>query len=237
MGMAITVDIPNCDNSQIFDLVFDRFKQIDNRFSTYKKNSELSKYQRGELIGTDLSDEFRGVMGACKKAGKMTDGYFNPYFSGKYDPTGYVKGWAISEAGGVIEKNGFKTYCVGAGGDILARSNSDKVWNIAVQDPRNKQEIIGKISSKNFAVATSGNYERGAHIFNPQTGDAADELLSVTVLGSEIITSDIYATAIFAEGLSGLILAEEADDLEAIVVDKSGDFYMSSGMEKSLQLA
>jgi thiamine biosynthesis lipoprotein len=236
MGMAITVDIPDCDNPKIFTLVFKHFKQIDNRFSTYKENSELSRHKRGELNEKDLSEEFREVMKACKEANKMTDGYFSAYFSEKYDPTGYVKGWAISEAGKVIEKNNLKTYCIGAGGDILARSNSDKIWNVGIQNPRNKQEIIETISDKNFAVATSGNYERGRHIFNPKTKKVADNLLSVTVLAPDIITADIYATAIFAEGLPGLTRAEEKDGLEALAIDKGGKLYMSSGMEESLQL-
>lgn len=198
MGMPITVDIPGCDNEKVFRVVFERFRKIDERFSPYKRDSELTKYQNGEIKEKDLSAEFKKVKKACREAEKQTDGYFSAYFSGKFDPSGYVKGWAIAEAGKAIEKEDFKTYCIGAGGDILARSDSDKVWNIGIQDPKDKGKILDKLSIYNGAVATSGNYERGNHIINPKTGKPANKLLSVTVTGPDIITADIFATAIFA---------------------------------------
>jgi thiamine biosynthesis lipoprotein len=205
MGMPISVDIPMCDDSKVFESVFNRFKDIDQRFSAYKSGSELSKYQRAELEVKELSPEFREVINACKAVEKLTDGYFSAYFSGNYDPTGYVKGWSIAEAGRVVEKKGYKTYCIGAGGDILARSDSDKIWNIGIQDPKDKTKILNKLSIKSGAVATSGNYERGSHIINPKTGKPAGKFLSVSVIGPDIITADILATAIFAAGSLDLI--------------------------------
>jgi FAD:protein FMN transferase len=205
MGMPITVDIPGCDNGQVFKNTYGRLREIDRRFSPYKKNSELSKYQRGELSDDDLSAEFKKIMSACKAAEEQTDGYFSAYFSGAYNPTGYVKGWAIAEAAKIICKDGFKTYCISAGGDILARSDSDKVWNIGIQDPKNKKGIVNKLSIKNGAVATSGNYERGDHIINPKTGKHAGTYLSLSVTGADIIKSDVLATACFAAGNIDLI--------------------------------
>jgi thiamine biosynthesis lipoprotein len=205
MGMPISVDIPTCDDGMVFESVFNRFKDIDQRFSAYKSGSELSKYQRAELELKELSPEFREVINACKAAEKLTDGYFSAYFSGNYDPTGYVKGWSIAEAGRVVEKKGYKTYCIGAGGDILARSNSDRVWNVGIQDPKDKTKILSRLSIKSGSVATSGNYERGSHIINPKTGKPAGKFLSVSVTGPDIITADILATAIFAAGSLGLI--------------------------------
>jgi thiamine biosynthesis lipoprotein len=207
MGMPITVDVPECEDSKVFEKIFERFRQIDERFSSYKKDSELCRYQRGGIKKEDLSTEFKKIMSACKKAEQETDGYFSAYFSGKYDPTGYVKGWSINEAGKVIEKNGFKTYCINAGGDILARSDSEKVWTIGIQDPTDGSKIIKQLSIKNGAAATSGHYERGAHIINPKTGKAADKFLSITAVGPDIIKADILATAIFA-----------AEDLDAIKI-------------------
>jgi thiamine biosynthesis lipoprotein len=205
MGMPITLDIPYCEDTSVFQGAIARFREIDQRFSAYKVDSELSKYRRGDLSATELSAEFKKIMSLCKYAENETNGYFSAYFSGKYDPTGYVKGWAIAEAGKIIEKAGYKTYCIGAGGDILARSNSDKVWNIGIQDPKDKQKIVNKLSIKNGAIATSGNYERGNHIINPKTGRAASVYLSVTVTGPDIIKADILATVCFAAGDTGIV--------------------------------
>lgn len=198
MGMPITVDIPGCGSEEVFEAVFDKFREIDERFSPYKKDSELSKYQSGQIKEKDLSGEFKRVIKVCREAEKLTDGYFSANYSGVFEPSGYVKGWAIDEAGKLIEVRGFKTYCIGAGGDILAHSGGDKIWNIGIQDPRDKQKILNKLSISSGAVATSGNYERGTHIINPRTHKPAGKFLSVTVTGPDIVMADILATAIFA---------------------------------------
>jgi thiamine biosynthesis lipoprotein len=216
MGMPITLDIPYCEDTSVFQGAIARFREIDQRFSAYKVDSELSKYRRGDLSATELSAEFKKIMSLCKYAENETNGYFSAYFSGKYDPTGYVKGWAIAEAGKIIEKAGYKTYCIGAGGDILARSNSDKVWNIGIQDPKDKQKIVNKLSIKNGAIATSGNYERGMHIINPKTGKAAGKYLSVSIYGPDIIMADILATSVFAADNS--MLLKKYPDYQSFIV-------------------
>ncbi len=53
------------------------------------------------------------------------------------------------------------------------------------------------------AVATSGAYERGAHIVDPHTGRPPAGVASVTVVGSRLATADAYATAAFAMGAAG----------------------------------
>ncbi len=60
------------------------------------------------------------------------------------------------------------------------------------------------IEAANLCVATSGAYERGAHIVDPHTGRPPTGLLSVTVVGSDLATVDAFATAAFAMGLDGV---------------------------------
>jgi len=47
-------------------------------------------------------------------------------------------------------------------------------------------------------IATSGTYLRGEHIYNPKTGEAASEIVSLTVIGPNIYEADRFATAAFA---------------------------------------
>lgn len=242
MGMPITIDIPSDNKPEIFIKVFDRFRQIDEKFSTYKPDSEVCKFRNtlagatpentpvkrqitpvisGVALEKGWSQELRGVIAACEEAEKWTNGYFSAWHSGSFDPLGYVKGWAIAEAGKVIEKQGYKTYCVSAGGDILARSDSDKIWHIGIQDPLDKSKILNLLSISNGAVATSGSYERGAHIINPKTGRPADGFLSVTVSGPDIIKADILATAVFAMGrVKGTEFMKSQKDYEAIIISR-----------------
>ncbi|MBX4188578.1 FAD:protein FMN transferase [Candidatus Saccharibacteria bacterium] len=200
MGMPISIEISDCDNESVFKDAFDRLRQIDDKFSTYKTDSEVSRFSKGEITESELSSELKNIIEACREAEVMTDGYFSAWAASAFDPSGYVKGWAITEAGKVIKKAGYKTYCIGAGGDILASSDSEKKWNIGIQDPRDKSKILNLLSISNGAVATSGNYERGTHIINPKTKKPAYELLSVTVTGPDIIRADVLTTALFAMG-------------------------------------
>jgi len=209
MGIPISIDIPECENEPVFSEVFARLREIDGRFSTYKPESEVSRFAAGKIAQNDLSQEVKDVIKACQSAEEKTDGYFSAWAAGAFDPSGYVKGWAIAEAGKVIEKHGYKTYCIGAGGDVLAHSDTDKVWNIGIQDPRDKSKILNKLSISNEAVCTSGSYERGAHIINPKTKKPANRLLSVTVVGPDIIWADILATAVFASGKSQIKFMED----------------------------
>lgn len=229
MGMPITIDINGCRQSGVFDLAYDRLRQIDERFSLYNKHSEASKFAQGELKSSELSQEMQFIISECKKAEELTDGYFSAWASGKFDPSGYVKGWAIAEAGKVIEQQGYKTYCIGAGGDILACSYTDKIWKIGIQDPTDPGKILNMLSISSGAVATSGNYQRGKHIINPQTKKLAEDVASVSIIGSDIVKADVLATAVFAMGPAGLDFMQKQKGYECLMVDKAGSFHVTSG--------
>ena len=231
MGTGVSIDIPGADD-QLFQKVFERLSEIDERFSTYKDNSEVSRFIRGEK---NLSRELKKVIKACKDAELATEGYFSAWASGKFDPSGYVKGWAISEGSKIIKKAGHQTFCIGIGGDILAASGSDKIWRVGIQDPRDKTSIIATIAAKNIAVATSGTSARGLHIISPKTSQPADSILSITVVGPDIIDADVLATAAFAQGEFGLnFIGGQAKGYEALMVDKTGKISMTTGMSALL---
>ncbi|HSX17979.1 MAG TPA: FAD:protein FMN transferase [Candidatus Saccharimonadales bacterium] len=228
MGMPITVDIPDCKDEAVFDDIFNLFRKVDERFSPFKKDSEFSSYRRGEVPEKTLSTEMKAVIKACKEAEEFTKGYFSAWYSDKFNPSGYVKGWAIKRAGDLLKKKGFKTFCIGAGGDILASSSSQKKWRIGLQDPTDRQKILNVLSISSGAVATSGTYERGDHIINPKTGKPTKELLSISVVGPDIITADILATAAFAMGKKGIDFIEKQDDYEALAVDDAGAIFTTT---------
>jgi thiamine biosynthesis lipoprotein len=231
MGTGVTVDIPGAAAREVFDKVFARLKDIDNRFSTYRKDSEASRYARGELRWWRMSRELRKIIKACKAAEEATDGAFSAWATGKFDPSGYVKGWAIAETSKIIEKAGFKTYCISIGGDINARG--DKVWKIGLQDPKDKKRSFATLNIQDSAVATSGNYVRGAHIINPKTAKPADKLAAITVVGPNIIDADVLATAAFVLGDFAVnFIGGQAKGYEALAIHKNGRMEMTSGFEK-----
>lgn len=235
MGMPVSLDIPKCDDEGVFAAVFKRLEEIDARYSLYKPGSEASRYRDGQLSEKRLSRELKAIIKACKQAEEATQGFFSAWASGQFDPSGYVKAWAIDQVSHLIERGGYKTFCISAGGDIKATSQSSKIWRIGLQDPRHTHKIIARLAVKNLAVATSGIYERGLHIINPVTRQPADKLLSLTVVGPEIIATDILATAAFVQGDFGVnFIGGQARGYEALAVDRRGRISLTPGMRSLL---
>lgn len=227
MGTAVSLDIPGCKSPQAFEEVFERLREVDERFSPYKLGSEVSLFRDSKL--PKPSAEFEEIMAACEGWQQKTDGYFSAWAAGVYDPSGYVKGWAIARAAEVARKSGYNTFCLGIGGDVLAASDWGKVWNIGIQNPFDRTRIVKKLQIKNGAVATSGNYERGAHIINPKTKEPTGFWAGITVSGTDIITADVLATACFAAGKKALKFVRKWPDHDFIFIGSDGVLSYNPG--------
>lgn len=70
---------------------------LDQTFSPFLPDSELSRFNRGELTLTGTSDGFWTVWQLAETALKDTHGLFNAWHTGEYDPIGLVKGWGIAQ--------------------------------------------------------------------------------------------------------------------------------------------
>ena len=81
-----------------------------------------------------------------------------------------------------------------------------------------------------LAVATSGAYERGAHIVDPRTGLPPRGVLSVTVAGRDLGTADAYATAAFAMGADGPAWTATLRGYEALTILEDGRVLSTAGM-------
>jgi thiamine biosynthesis lipoprotein len=146
---------------------------------------------------------------------RLTDGYFdirrgdhNPTLAGGIDPSGYVKGWAIKNAAGLLNARHISRYCVDAGGDIQVRGRGPGggPWQIGIRHPLEPTKFAKLLYVTDGAVATSGIYERGRHIYNPHTGKEVTDPLSLTVVGGGAVIDrvDALATAAFCMGREGL---------------------------------
>ena len=222
MGMPITVEIVDKSNQveDYIDKVFDYFRSVDEQFSPYKPSSEVSKINAG-LKEEHWSETMKEVISLCRQTSRITGGYFDINHLGKIDPSGLVKGWAINQASKIISSN-FNDFYIEAGGDIQVSGNNPNnvPWQIGVRNPRNIKEIVKSVSISSGGVATSGNYIRGNHIYDPKTSQEVDNPISLTVIGPNIFEADRYATAAYAMGLAGINLIEKTDGLEGYMIDK-----------------
>lgn len=233
MGMPVTVDIAGTSGATLVEAVFDYFEHVDRRFSTYRTDSEISAINRGDLPIRDWSAEMMEVMALAAQTKDQTDGYFdirNP--DGSLDPSGIVKGWAIRNAAGIVRRAGVGDFFIEAGGDIQScgRNASGLDWSVGIRNPFNAEEIIKIVYPRGHGVATSGTYARGQHIYNPLgAGDPITEIVSLTVIGSDVLEADRFATAAFAMGREGIVFLEQAPGLEGYVVDSNSRATPTSG--------
>jgi FAD:protein FMN transferase len=202
MGMPISIDIPGTQSTTIFEELFAICEAIDERFSPFKTNSELSRFWRGLIKERDLSSEMQEIIADCNKYEKITEGYFSAHYAGRFNPTGYVKSFALKKMANYLDHKNINTYMINAGGDIVAKSKPGHTWKIAVTNPMTKQPLA-MLDVDSLAVATSGTYEKGTHIYDPHTKEAVDDLTSVKIFGPDIIKTDVFATAVFAMGNGG----------------------------------
>lgn len=228
MGIPISIDAPSLHDQAPIAAVQKRLQEIDEMFSTYKPQSEISRYQRGELREDQLNSDVRITKKAVERFEKLTNGYFSATYNGAYDPTGYIKGWAIAEAGKILEGFGITTYLINAAGDIQAASSDSTVWRIGIQNPLSQQSTLGTIALTNGAIATSGTYERGAHIIDPHTHRPAQSLISATVHGPDIIMADVLATTCIAMGSKKAIaFMNTQPNYESLLIDTHGAAHTS----------
>lgn len=220
MGMPISVDIPHATDASLHEVVFEVFKDIDQRFSTYKPQSEVSRLRRGERTHV-VSTDMQAVIDACRVFESQTHGYFSAYYDGSFDPSGYTKALALKRAKNELTQRDCPRYMINAGGDITCVSDAEP-WVIAIQDPSDGTATIGELSAPHIAIATSGTYVRGDHIIDPHTQLPATAFLSVSVWGLDIIEADVYATAIQAGGTHAIKLLEGTARLKGMYVLRDG---------------
>ncbi len=242
MGMNISVEIADRrKHKDALAKVFGHFAYVDGKFSTYKKESEISRINRGEIKESEYSPDMLAVLSLAEKTRKETSGYFDIRASdGKLDPSGIVKGWAIKTAADILSGDGYDNFYINAGGDIEARGVNQKgePWKIGIRNPFSPEKEIIKVVSlggdtgKN-GMATSGTYARGSHIYNPQKrDDSLSEIVSVTVIGPDAYEADRFATAAFAMGPFGIYFLEKLKGFEGYMVDRRGIATFTSNFEK-----
>ena len=208
MGMPVTLDVRDDDLAPgALDRAFAWLRWVDATFSTYDRDSEISRLNRGELALAATHPLVREVLDHCEALRHATNGAFDARAPrpGELDPSGLVKGWALERAVEQLERDGARNLLADAGGDVCLRGGPapGRPWRVGIRHPPRQDRVAAVLELTGLAVATSGTYERGEHIVDPRTGRPPTGVLSVTIVGPELGTADAYATAAFALGEDG----------------------------------
>ena len=220
MGMPVSIhlrgpDLRGAAAERAVASVYAELVRLDAIFSTYRPDSDISRRRRGEDVPGGEDPHMAEVDELCAVASERTGGAFTAWLPDadgvvQYDPTGRVKGWAVDRA--ALERAGLPAtaWAVNAGGDVLvgrhahvAPEGADAApWRIGVEDPRDRSRMTAVVPLATGAVATSGTAARGAHLFDPRTGQMVERVGSTTVVADTLLWADVWATALFVGGES-----------------------------------
>lgn len=234
MGMPVTVQCPDGTNPVAIEGIFEFLKTVDDKYSPYKETSDVAKVNRGELVAADYDDELQTILNIAEQTKHETNGFFDVWHDGAFDPSGIVKGWAIAKAAQKMHEYTEDFYIEIAGDiQVSGRSLSGEDWKIGVRNPFDRTQNISVVALHNKAIATSGTAIRGQHIYNPKSQTALnDSLISLSVIATDIIDADRIATAAFAMGAEGIKFIEQLKGYEGYAVTKDHIVTMTSNWQK-----
>jgi len=163
---------------------------------------------------------------------------------------GYTSDWLAQ----FFEAKGIENYLIDVGGEVLGRGMKPdgRFWSVAIEMPAKNggddRKIQAILSLKDLAISTSGSYRkyyeengtRYSHTIDPSTGyPVRHNLLSVSVVATDCMTADAYATAFMVMGLEKskeFLAGKENMEVYFISDDQKGGFsvYYTPGFERLL---
>lgn len=156
------------------------------------------------------------------------------------DVGGIAKGWIADAVADLMAKRGLSSFIVNLGGNVVAHGEKPDgaPWRIGLQDPRDKEAIVGSVAVRDASAVTSGVYERCFehdgriyhHILNPETGYPAEtDAAGATVIAGRSLDAEGYSTTLLALGIErGIAFAQTHPAiLRACFVDAEGNVHTS----------
>lgn len=192
----------------------------DETFSTWKAASPLSRLRRAEISLADAPPEIVSVLELCRQARQLSEGWFDPWaIPGGVDPTGMVKGWALEQALELLRAAGVEAALLNGGGDLvgMGQPRPGELWRVGVRHPWNSG-ALACIVELDGAIATSGSYERGPHLFDPFSHEVSVAAASATVTGPSLAMADALATALAVGGDEMLARLATIDGYEGYLI-------------------
>ena len=133
------------------------------------------------------------------------------------DCNAIAKGYGVDAVSHYLDSCGVVDYMVEIGGEVRVRGASPTAdrWRIGINEPVDDSLSVNTgieniLNLSNISMATSGNYrnyyvkdhKKYAHTIDPKTGyPVQHNILSSTVISSDCMTADAYATAFMVMGL------------------------------------
>lgn len=224
MGTVVSLRIPDSfaeKRTAAVEGVTRVIELLESEYSLYRTDSPISKLARGELTLDSLSEDFRDTYARAIEWRNQTSGAFTPHRAdGVIDLSGIVKADAIAAGAVVLRAFGITDFSLNFGGDIVV-AGEGRIWPVAIGDPLLPTEVLATVNLAEpwTAIATSGTGDRGEHIWRSNTDGV--RIIGATVVSDDIVTSDVWATAIISGGSDAAATASRLG-CAVLYVDDSG---------------
>ena len=245
MGTVVSFHLPGQDraDSSLADAVA-WLHDVDERFSPYLPDSEVSRLADGRLAESDVHPDVREVLALVDQAAADSHGAFDAWrwrADGRFDPSGLVKGWAVERAADRLaaERPSAavpEAFAIDAGGDVIVRAGPSRPepWRIGIRHPDRPDRVAAVLRLPEGAVATSAAYERGAHIRDPRDGRVPSDVRSMTVVGPDLTWADTFATAAYVMGREGMVWVREHAGYDALAITWDDSVLWTPGLDRYL---
>ena len=160
---------------------------------------------------------------------------------------GIGKGFAVDRGVRLLRARGLTNFMIQSGGDMyIAGRHGDRPWRVGIRDPRGPEgSTFATLEVTDVAIGTSGDYERFFikdgrryhHLLDPDTGQPARSIRSVTVIAPRAVMADALDTGVFVAGpQAGMTLVERMEGVQAVIVTAANDVLVTPGLRGSLVL-
>ena len=160
----------------------------------------------------------------------------------RLDVGGIGKGFAADLAVAAMQAAGASAGVVALSGDIktFGEMADGGPFLFGIRHPRLEGTLLARVELRDEAISTAGDYERFFekdginyhHILDPDTLWPARACQSVTIIARQGVMADGLDTGIFVLGPErGIELVERLPDVEALIVDRDGKVWISSGLK------
>ena len=211
-----------------------RLQRIDKIASTWKADSEISRYNRALVKDEfELSAELKELIKRAEEIKVRTGGAFDIHHRGEgIDLSAIAKGYAVDRIAAYLhDELDIQDFLVEIGGEVKARGYNAMAqpWKVAIYIPPSHSQIKGpQVTLNNTSMATSGQYFKEGHIRNAATGKVPEhDLLSCTVIAPSNTDADALATALYVMGSEAGLAWADGNKIKAIFIRNDGTVIKS----------
>ncbi|HFI0403116.1 TPA: FAD:protein FMN transferase [Streptococcus suis] len=169
-------------------------KSVEESLSAFLETSSLSRYRRREPV---IDDKLATIIGLARHLEEKSGYLFHPHDERGFNPTSFVKGWAVEEVvkgiwTDLVNQGVLVSIILNGGGDMFcfSQENNDFEWKVTVAPPNAYLKMDKVISLRQGGVATSGKSQRGNHFWNGKS----NSLAQITLVGQSLVDMDAWST-------------------------------------------